>query len=382
MANAFKSTSHTWQLLANEQAYNQMQSGNLNSSTMITAYDPIYNTLMAQIIDTMYRKLRVVQMWKNLGYNATPNAYPGILREIAMRERKGENFPYDNGTKPTTLNSYRIIDDKIDVRYHMAQFRWMYGFTIYDQILRQFSGGRGVTIAQLAEMKAINGVNARNAYMDNLRKETLNKLMGNAAPHVKGPSDISSASITQADAKAFLAFIDNILFEMKVGTNLYNGLGYFMQTPINDLVMVMPRAYYYNMMRAAFPDTFSETRYMENLLPENLILIDNFGASLVDDSGNPITPEFDDNGLNLLTWTEASTVTDDNPDIMCCIMHRAAIGFEDNLDETYFAPKDIEKLATAARMHFWTSAYYTDMLPSVVVERPAQPAQPEDGGDE
>ena len=367
---AYNPTKSTWSQVANQQSYQEMQSGNLNSKTLITEYDPIYNKLVQQISYTMYRKLQVLQKWTNLGRNAPENMYPGLLREIYMTQRKGYNYPMDNGTRPTQLNCYDIIDDEIDVRYHGAQFRWMYGWTVFDEELRRFSGGNGMTIAELTEMKMINAINSRNLFMDNLRKETLYNLIENAATEYTIEIDISDFStLTQDQAQQWLNAIDNLLFTLSVGTALYNGTGNYIQTPKSDLQMIIPREFYYNVLRRAFPDTYHDDLF-RGILPENLILIDTLGGDKVMSTGdNPaeITPTFDVKGMNLLNWTTANTISPGNEDCVAVIMHRDCIGFEDNLNTTLFGQKDIEKLATPVRSHFWTKAYYTDLLPSIKI---------------
>jgi hypothetical protein len=366
---AFNPTNSTWGQVANKQAANTMTYSNLNSKTLITQYDPIYNKLVEQISYTMYRKLRYTQNWVNLGATAPTNEYPGQLREIVMASRKGMNFPADNGTRPTSLNSYAIFDDTIDVRYHSAQFRWMYPWTIYDEELRRFSGGNGTTIAELAEMKMINAINARNMFMDNLRKQTLIEAMTNVGTEVSFSTDITDFSkLTTEQAKAFLNQLDNILFEMSIGTSAYNKGGYYQQTAKSDLQMIIPREWYYNVIRKAFPDTFN-TQYFENILPENLILIDTFANTLNRGETEVVAPTYDANGMSLLNYKSGDTFTAPNSDWLCCIMHRDTIGFEDNLNETLFGQKDIEKLATPVRSHFWTKAYVTDLLNCVVITK-------------
>lgn len=367
----FNPTKSTWPQVANEQAAGEMTTGNLNSTTMITSYDPIYNKLVEQISYTMYRKLRVIQNWENLGRNAPMNTYPGILREIYMAQRKGQDFAMDLETRPTTLGSYAIYDDAIDVRYHSAQFRWMYPWTIYDEELRRYSGGNGMTIAELTEMKMINAINARNMFMDNLRKQTLYTMYSNVATEVEIAIDITDFdTLTEDQAKSWLNQIDNILFELSVGTALYNSLGNFMQTPRSDLQMIIPREYYMNVIRRAFPDTYN-TIYFEGILPENLILIDTLGGEVLNrDSGGspaPVAVTYDAQGMSLLNWQEGDTFTAGDANVVAVIMHRDCIGFEDNLNETLFGQKDIEKLATPVRSHFWTKAYYTDLLPSIKI---------------
>lgn len=362
--STFNPTKNTWDQVANKQSFDEITSGNLNSKTLIVEYDPIYNKLVQQISYTMYRKLRIMQKWERLGRTAPENAYPGILREIFMAQRKGMNYPFDNQVTPTTLNSYDIIDDEIETRYHAAQFRWLYGWTIFDEILRRYSGGNGMTIAELTEMKFINAVNARNMFMDALRKETLFQLISNVAIPVNIPIDITDFdNLTQAQAQSWFNAVDNILFEMSVGTALYNALGAFIQVPKSDLQLIMPRAYFMNILRRAFPDTY-HTESFENILPENLILIDTLGGDTLMTAGTTAAqPTFDAKGMNLLNWTKADSFTMGEPDTVAVIMHRDCIGFEDNLNATLFGPKDIEKLATPVRSHFWTKAYYTDMLP-------------------
>lgn len=371
---AFNPTKQTWFQVANQQAATEMASANLNSTSRPTNYDPIYNKLIEQIAYTMYRKMRIGQKWERLGRTAPVNEYPGILREIYMMQRKGMNFPADNGTRPTTLNSYSIYNDDIAVRYHSAQFRWMYPWTIYDEELRRFSGGNGQTIAELTEMKMINGINARNRFMDALRKETFFNMISNVAIEFPSGIDISDfSSLTQSDAKQWLNAIDNLLFELEIGTALYNSLGEYMQTPQTELQLVIPREYYYNVMRAAFPDMYNP-RYFEGILPENLILIDTLGGdnlSASDESTTPVTPTYDSVGMSLLNWTSTNGILPGDENVQAVIMHRDCIGFEDNLNETLFGPKDIEKLATPVRSHFWTKAYYTDLLPAVKISKNA-----------
>lgn len=371
----FNPTKSTWPQVANKQAADEFSSGNLNSTTMITSYDPIYNKLVEQISYTMYRKLRIIQNWSNLGRNAPMNTYPGILREIFMSQRKGQNFSMDNTTRPTTLGSYDIYDDTIDVRYHSAQFRWMYPWTIYDEELRRYSGGNGMTIAELTEMKMINAINARNLFMDNLRKQTLYTMYSNVATEIEIDIDITDFdTLTTDEAKSWLNQIDNLLFELSVGTALYNQLNNYMQTPKSDLQLVIPREYYLNVIRKAFPDTYN-TIYFEGILPENLILIDTLGGETLnrDNSGTPapVAVTYDSHGMSLLNWQEGDTFTTADSDIVAIIMHKDCIGFEDNLNETLFGQKDIDKLATPVRSHFWTKAYYTDLLPSIKIVKGA-----------
>lgn len=369
---AYNPTKSTWAQVANQQAYNEFTTGNLNSNELIVRYDPIYNKLVEQISYTMYRRMRVLQRWQNLGRTAPENSYPGILREIFMAQRKGMNYPYDNGVTPTTLNAYDIYDDEIDVRYHSAQFRWMYPWTIFDEQLRRYSGGNGITIAELTELKMINSINARNLFMDNLRKETMCNLIDNAAVEVLISVDITDFdTLTQDNAKKWLNAVDNLIFQMTTGSALYNKNNFYIQTPKNDLQMVIPREYYMNVIRRAFPDTYNVS-YFDGILPENLILIDTLGGDILNSpEGQPMTPTFDAKGMNLLNWTSANTFTKRNPNVVALIMHKDCLGFEDNLNTTLFAPKDIEKLATPVRTHFWTKAYYTDLLPSIKITKGA-----------
>lgn len=369
---AFEQTKSTWTQVANKQAYDEFTAGNLNSKTMITKYDPIYNKLVEQISYTMYRKLKVIQKWTALGRTAPENSYPGILREVYMSQRKGMNFPADNGERPTTLNCYEIFNDTIDVRYHSAQFRWMYPWTIFDEELRRFSGGNGTTIAELTEMKMINAINARNMFMDNLRKNTLYTMYNTYASEYKTGIDISDfKTLTKEQAQEWLGMIDNLIFELEVGTAKYNGTGNYIQTPKSDLQVIIPRDFYKNVMRRAFPETY-HTEQFENILPVNLILIDTMGGdTLFNAESAEVAPTWDDHGMNLLNWTNENTVKPGDEKVQCVIMHRDCIGFEDNLNETLFGNKDIEKLATPVRSHFWTKAYFTDLLPAVKITKEA-----------
>lgn len=364
--NPFNPTSQTWGQIANKQAATEMQSGALNSNELILQYDPIYNKLVSQISYTMYRKLRVMQKWENLGRTAPMNAYPGILREIYMTARKGQNFAMDADTRPTTLNSYEIVNDIIDVRYHSAQFRWMYPWTIFDEELRRFSGGNGTTIAELTEMKMINSVNARNRFMDALRKETFFNMTKNVATEFATNIDISNfATLSEDNAKLWLNIVDNLLFELEVGTSLYNKNNQFMQTQKADLQLVIPRQYFMNVMRRAFPDMYNPTSF-EGILPSNLILIDTLGGDQLSENGStPAAVTYDNHGMSLQNWTPTNSILPGDENVQAVIMHRDCIGFEDNLNETLFGPKDIEKLATPVRSHYWTKAYYTDLLPAI-----------------
>ena len=367
----YNPTKNTFQQVANKQAYDMSNSGNLNSKTMITEYDPIYNKLVQQISYTIYRKMRVVQRWRNLGANAPKNAYPGILREVYMAQRKGRNFAMDNGTRPTQLGCYDIVDDTIDTRYHAAQFRWSYPWTIYDEELRAYAGGNGTMIGELAEMKMINCTNARNMFMDSLRKNTLKNLVQNVAIHVKPTTNENPAdfeTLTPEGARSWLNFIDNIIFEMTTGSALYNVNKQYIQVPENELVFVMPRYIYMNLIRRAYPDMFNSESYRD-IFPGNLILIDELGGNMLTTDGSAVaTPTFDSNGMNLLNWDTDSQWKDELSGVVGVIMHRDSMGFEDNLDTVLFGEKDIERLATPVRAHFWTKAYITDLLPCVALD--------------
>lgn len=366
----FGPTTQLWDEVANQQSYNTMTYGNLNSTTFPTAYDPIYNKLIEQISYTMYRRMQILQLWRNIGRTAPMNEYPGILREVIMAQRKGQNYPLDNGTKPTTLGAYEIIDDKIDVRYHATQFRWMYGWTIWDEALRRFSGGGREMIAQLTEMKMLNGINARNMFVDAFRKKLLSVLTQNVAVQFASSIDISNFdTLTEEGAKAWLNAVDALIASMGFGSSRWNKNGYFMQTPKGRLQMIIPAAYYNNVMRRAFPDTY-HTETFQGILPQNLILIDTMGNDAVAAStatGTPLTPTFDANGLNLLTWDGTNYLTvNTDPTVQFVLMDVDCIGVEDNLNQTLFGQKDIEKLATPVRSHYWTKGYVTDLLPCVV----------------
>lgn len=367
MPNTYNPTKSTWGQVANKQAAEAITSGNLNSKTIITTYDPIYNKLIEQISTTIYHKLKVTQRWRAIGYNAPNNNYPGMIRELIMSQRKGMNFPADNGQRPTTLNSYSIFNDTIDVRYHSAQFRWMYPWTIFDEELRRFSGGTGTTIGQLTEMKQVNAMSAQNMFMDNLKKRALNLYAKNVAIQTLTDIDISDfTALTKDDAQAWLNAVDNLIFEFENGSAAYNADHNYMQVPKSDLQMIIPRQYYLNVIRKAFPDTYNP-QYFQNILPANLILIDTFADQLNREEA-VVAPTYDANGMSLLNWQEGDTFTSENPNLQAVIMHKSALGFEENLDAVMFGPKDIEKLATPVRSHFWCKAWMTDLLPGVKLE--------------
>lgn len=380
--STFGPTTQLWDEVANKQAYNTVNYANLNATTFPTVYDPIYNTFIEQIAYTMYRRLQILQKYGNIGRTAPMNEYPGILREVIMMQRKGENYPLDNETKPTTLNSYRIIDDEFEVRYHATQIRWMYGWTLWDEALRRFSGGGPEMIGQLSEMKNLGAVNARNIFMDAFRKKLLSVLAQNVAIAYLSSVDISDfANLTEEQAKQWLNALDGLLLDMEFGSARWNKPGIFMQTPKTELQMIMPAQYYNNVMRRAFPDTY-HTETFQGILPENLILVDSMGNDAIVASsatGTPITPTFDANGLNLLTWDGTNYLsTNTMPEVQFVLMHRDCIGVEDNLNQVLFGQKDIEKMATPVRMHYWTKGYVTDLLPCVVgkYQAPTPPTPP------
>ena len=370
--NPVTATINTWSQLANEQSYNEMTLANLNSNTIPTVYDPIYEKLIMQISDTIYREMRIEQRWANIGATAPMNEYPGILREIYMERRKGMDYAMDRDPRPNQLNVYNVIDDEIQVRYHAAQFRWMYGWTLFDEELRRFSGGNGNMIARLSELKAINAASSRNMFIDALRKQVLYILATQVATEVETDIDISEfGTLTQAQAKEWLNMLDNMIFEMYTGTTKYSPTGEFVQIPRDRLQIVMPYSFWNTLVRTAFPDTY-HIEYFQNILPENMILIDTMGGEQVALTGTPttpITPTFDAQGMNLLNWSaDTHVIIPDTNNIQCVIFDRYALGFEDNLMETHIGPKDIEKLAAPVRMHYWTKAYVTDMLPSVAIK--------------
>ena len=370
--NPVTATINTWSQLANEQSYNEMTLANLNSNTIPTVYDPIYEKLIMQISDTIYREMRIEQRWANIGATAPMNEYPGILREIYMERRKGMDYAMDRDPRPNQLNVYNVIDDEIQVRYHAAQFRWMYGWTLFDEELRRFSGGNGNMIARLSELKAINAASSRNMFIDALRKQVLYILATQVATEVETDIDISEfGTLTQAQAKEWLNMLDNMIFEMYTGTTKYSPTGEFVQIPRDRLQIVMPYSFWNTLVRTAFPDTY-HIEYFQNILPENMILIDTMGGDQVALTGTPtvpITPTFDAQGMNLLNWSaDTHVIIPDTDNIQCVIFDRYALGFEDNLMETHIGPKDVEKLAAPVRMHYWTKAYVTDMLPSVTIK--------------
>lgn len=377
MANmSYNPTMNTWSQVANQQAYQQMANGShLMTDEFPVVLDPIYQKLIMEISYTFYRTFRITQKWRNIGRTAPPNQYPGILREILMHKRKGQNYPMDAGVRPSTLNSYEIIDDTIDIRYHTAQFRWMYGWTIFNQELKRYAGReQGDLIAQLSQMKSANMVSARNMFCDNLRKKLLSVLVTQVAAQLTAPVDIMSDDLTEEQAKEWLAWVDNLMFELANGTAKYNKYGEFIEVPRASLQMIIPRWLYYKVMRTAYPLTITNQQYFENCLPSNIILIDTMGFDEValTGSADPIVPTYNSVGMSLLNWDgKSNDIVNTMPNLQCVIMDRDAIGLEENLTQTLVAPMDIAKLATAVRSHYWTSAYITDMVPSLALLSPA-----------
>lgn len=368
---AFNLTKNTWSQIANKQASTEASIANLNANAFNSKLDPVYGKLIEQISYTMYRKLQVTQKLANLGRTAPMNSYPGILREVYMSQRKGQNYAQDNGERATTLGAYDIYDDKIDVRYHSAQFRWMYPWTLYDEELRRYSGGSGEMIAQLAEMKMMNCINARNLFMDSLRKQTMYLFSSNYATTVQLDDITDFETLTAEKARAWLNEVDNILWQMQYGTALYTSTEEYIQTPKSELQMVMPRDFYKNVIRRAYPDMYNNESYLD-ILPENLILVDSLGGDTLYNhatSPAPVPASYNDVGMSTINWTAGDTTKPGNENAVALIMHRDCIGFEDNLNETLFGNKDIEKLATPVRSHFWTKAYCTDLLPAVLITK-------------
>lgn len=369
MPDNFNLTTNTWSQVANKQAYEEVVPSNLNSETLMTKYDPIYNKLVQQISYTIYHKIQVAQRWKNIGTTLAPKTYPGMLRELIMTQRKGQNFPMDAGERPTTLLNYSIIDDEIDTRYHSCQVRWMYGYTIFDEELRRFSGGNGTTITQLTEMKSINSMTARNLFMDNLRKAVMNIAAKEVGKVVETNIDIKNYdALTPEQARSWLNMMDNLLYSMYIGSTEYNKLAQYMQVPKSRLQLVIPRNWYLNVVRKAYPDMYNRDVF-DNIFPENVVFIDTLGNDkLVDASGNDIAVTFTENGQNTTSYQAGNQVVPADPNLQCIIMDKGIIGFEDNLSEVLVGTKDIEKLATPVRCHYWTSAYYTDLLPMACVK--------------
>lgn len=362
-------TSDMWDVQANEQAYEALTLAALNSTTLPTVIDPIYKTLVQQINDTVYHKMRVEQNWAGIGTTHAPDSYPGILRELAMVRRKGQNFAMDADPRPTTFGQYPIIDDELLVRYHSMQVRWMYGYSVFDEELRRFSNGPS-TIGEIHEMKAINMASARNMFMDSFRKQALYVYATQVATAVVSGIDISDfASLTVEQAKQWLMFIDMLLFVLNKGTNLYNGIGEFMQTKKARLQVVIPYQYWKNVINRAFPDTFHLEGF-ENIMPENMVFVDDLGGSHImstDTTPVALAPTFNSVGMNQLNWTKTSTVANTS-DLQCVIMDKFALGFEDNLNETLTTPKDAQKLVSNVYNHFWTKAYVSDMVAGVAVK--------------
>lgn len=364
----FDMTKNTWTQQANQQAYEQFTEAKLNVSELPVSFDPIYGELVEQISKTMYHELAVTQQWRNIGITNPSNDYPGIIREIAMKKRKGQNFAMDAGVRPTTLNNYEIYNDDIIVRYHSAQFRWMYPYTIFDEELRRFSGNAPSTISQLTELKQINAISSRNMFMDTLRKKTLSVLSEQIAKPFKTEIDITDfKTLTKEDAQTWLVMMDNLLHELKVGTAKYNGIAEFIQCPKANLQMIMPYEWYMNVIRRAFPDTYN-TESFKNILPENLILVDSMGdEKLLDEEGIELQPTFDSKGMNTLNWNSTRKTAPRNADLQAVIMDKRAMGIEDNLNIVMVGTKDIEKLATPVRNHYWTKVWMNDILPVVKV---------------
>lgn len=377
MNYSYDLTKNTFGQLANKQTVDEFASGHLNSETMIGIFDPIYGKLIETIGRTMYRTIRLQQRWANLGTTAAENAYPQQLREIMMMQRKGKNFAMDANVRPTTLLNYDIVPDEIEVRYHSAQFRWMYDYTLADEELRRFSNGGPSTISQLIEMKTIGSMNARNMFIDSIKKKTLGELIKIATPSQiidttqAIPQGITDGTmITQSDARTWLNLVDQILHEMSWGSAKYNAMNQYMQTPSSSLQVIMPRAWYYNILRAVFPDTY-HTKLFENILPANLLLVDSIGGGKVtDDSGTEIPATYDAKGMSLLNWENGvNNATTDFPNVQMVIIDKACLGFEDNLNTTRIGTTDAAKLMTPVFMHYWTKAYITDLMPFVVFSK-------------
>ncbi len=364
----YNPTSGTWQIQATQQANNLLGSGKFNVDEFPNMSDPIYGKLIQQITKTVYRRNSVDQMYRNIGVNAEPDSYSGIVREIMMLQRKGQNFPWDDGTTPTTLNSYEIYDDEIETRYHSAQFRWMYPYTLFDYQLRQFAG-QPSTIASINEEKAINMSTARNMFMDSLRIKMLNVAVEDVGTSYNmGDIDITDFdTLTEEQAKQWLVALNELFVELKWGTVKYSSLDQFQRPRMADLQFIIPEMSWNNVMRRAFPDMYHAGTF-ENIVPEGveIILVGDMGNTILTDaSGTEIVPTFNSVGMNTTNYLSTYKAKLNDDGLQGIVMHRGALGFEDSLNETLVGDMDIAKLAVPVRSHFWTKAYYTDLLPCI-----------------
>lgn len=374
MANYnYNANVNTWNQIANEQAYNAMNAGGLNETQMPSNIDPIFGQYHERITRDIFRIMRLSRHWDNIGTTSADNAYPGIIRESIMKSRKGRNFEGDNAAPKTELGAYEIVMDDVELRYHSTQFRMSYAYTLVDYQLRRFSGGNGSLISQTNEARMVNAANYRNMFIDSFRKQILAQLSigGSKDFVIAGAGDPADrTSLTQDEAQEWLQRIDSLLWILNIGTAEYNLQNEFRQVPKANLQMIMPREWYWNLIRKAFPET-RHREYFEGILPSNLILIDNWGnEQLEDGNATIVNPTFDSKGMNLLNWEPGYTTVAGDPDLRAMIIDKRAMCIEDNLTYPWVGLIDGDLLMTPCRNHYWTKGWFTDLLTSINIKVP------------
>jgi hypothetical protein len=371
----FPATKGTWTQVANKQAFDEFDMSHLTMDTPIAIYDPIFGKLLHTIGTTLYRHFTVSRRWTELTTNMPSNTYPGMIRQIAMLQRKNINYVMDNGTRPTMFYQIPRREDEIVVQYSTAQFRTMYGYNIAREELNRFANGTVSTITEIMAMKHANVNTAHNMFMTQLRKKMLAMMIDNLATAVPTGVDISNyEDLTEQQAKDWLVQIDRLLFELKTGTAKYNLLAQFMEVPESELQMVIPRDWYYNVLRRAFPFTYTNDVQYRAAIPTNLILIDTLGDDNLTDATGAIVPYSSDSvGMSTINWTPTSSTSPHDSKVQAVIYDKRAIGLEENLEEIAVGVRDPDQLATPVTAHFWVSGYMSTWFPVIKLTSDAKP---------
>lgn len=382
----------TWKQLANEQAYNAFSQGTINSLTRLTEYDSIYDTFEKPIVEQIFRFNAIAQRWSAIGSTISANEYPGIIEEIAIKQRKGEDYPLDQipgqpkGAFP--LYQYKFVPETFFKRYHFGQVRRSYKYTLTSQPLKGYAFNRNATIGNIANAITQNAVNDHNLYTDALRKHLLATVTANYGTRVTtGVAIDDFATLTQEQALTWLNMLDNLYQELADGTTAYNNMygtaiatpttkvGAYMRTPKSQLQIIIRRNWWLNVQRRAYPD-LRNTWPFDNIMPENVILIDTFGDDeIYDASGAVLSPTFEaGTGMNQLNWDNTMYFGPANPDLQFVIMDKRCMSIRSNYVATLTAAQDIDYLMTPGRHHLWYEVLATDMLPIVAgVNPPAVP---------
>lgn len=373
-----KNRTNNFDFTANKQQYDLASTGIFNTDKFPEIQGTVYEELIQQITLNMYHQSRYKERFANLGTQLPNNSYSGMIRDMAMIDRKGENFARDNGVSEETLGAYRIVKDKILVRYHSVQFRWTYPWTLFDEEIRRYAGNSpenaANAIAQITTMQTQNMVKSKNLNNDNIRLKVLNiasKAIGKE--YLMGEIDITDfETLTTEEAKQWLVNLDKLFYTLtETGTTEFTDYDILHQLDAEEIDFVINYDSWKNVLRRAYPDTYHKALF-EDVVPKgvNMIFTTGLGdVKITEADGTEIIPTFSTYGMNELTWGSDWKEVKSDPSLQGYIFHKKALGFELNLDTTLTGQKDIEKLATPVRSHYWNSAYFTDLLPFVNLKR-------------